>query len=675
MPLDSRFVATSDLESFFVDKDTGLPLAAGVITFYGDPLFTTLKPVYQLTLAGTDYQYAPLPNPCVLSGTGTFQDALGNNIVPYYFPYDGTPDTSTGVLELYFIRVQNSGGTQQFTRSAWPNVAQDTATVNEFVNYVPNGQFLAHNDIAANPYGSPAPIPAGRITQAITNIAQGGWEFEVPNPPTGTYDVTFTRFQPTVSLDVNAFPRYGVKIKCGAPGGDSFRKLRLKWNDVNQFNATNIGDAFKKLFKFFVNAESNDGGTYIVPIFVYKFYGTGSGTPDDQFQIGTMTISPTSFGGITINNIDFKTNSVPATTIGTVLNDDYIAIEFRFPTSTFEITITDVVLADNDISIAAYPETTNAQAMSQALAPSVPLGDGSNLYLPMIVTKSGVTYDDSIVGQIIGKPQLIAVKNELLMNGSVYRFKDYSPLGIPYSRLGNFLVTNTALPTVPMFGTGPDFLTVTSVVSPIFNILINIPAAPATVVAGTSGFIVVINIVNNSFTITVPGIPTTGQYFSFTTPSGLIYNVWYNVSNGGGSPAVPTGANIEVSLTGAETIATLISKTQIAINQYQFMVLNAAGYFWRGLGGVDPNAGTRTIPGIPGLAVGANLGSEQTDIFASHNHPGSFSPAGLGGNVLPFNFVLGHDAPGGQTAPVTVALQGGLETRPKNLALNWFIRY
>lgn len=87
MNLDSRYVVAPVLEQAFIDKKSGLPLANGIITFYQDKQRTVLKPIY--TLSGDpSHTYVALPNPLRLSAVGTMQDANGNNVLPYYFPYD-----------------------------------------------------------------------------------------------------------------------------------------------------------------------------------------------------------------------------------------------------------------------------------------------------------------------------------------------------------------------------------------------------------------------------------------------------------------------------------------------------------------------------------------------------------------------------------------------------------
>src|SRR5579871_4733347 len=121
--IDPRFICTSDLEALFRDNSTGLPLSGGILTFYSDVNRTVLKPIYQLTGTPGNYTYQPLPNPCVLSSAGTFQDAPGNNIVGFYYPFTGTPAENTGVQELYYITCLNSGFVPQFVRQGWPQQA------------------------------------------------------------------------------------------------------------------------------------------------------------------------------------------------------------------------------------------------------------------------------------------------------------------------------------------------------------------------------------------------------------------------------------------------------------------------------------------------------------------------------------------------------------------------
>lgn len=141
MALDAHYITDGPLEEAFLNKDTGLPLSGGFITFYRDSSRITPKPVYELTGAPPAYQYVPLSNPIELSSIGTVQNVGGDNVVIYYYPWldDGiTPD-------LYYIEVTDSNNVVQFTREAWPNGAvSDEINSNSTLpvqNQISNPQF------------------------------------------------------------------------------------------------------------------------------------------------------------------------------------------------------------------------------------------------------------------------------------------------------------------------------------------------------------------------------------------------------------------------------------------------------------------------------------------------------------------------------------------------------
>ena len=148
--LDARFISSLELESFFVSNQNGEANAGGVVTFYKDSgARTDPKLVYQLTqdLGTGIYSYVALPNPITLSGVGTFQDAAGNNIAVYYFPYD-----EFGNEELYYITVYDAFGNLQFTREAWPypfgSAASSPTGGSDVSNQLSNPQFAVVNFIS-----------------------------------------------------------------------------------------------------------------------------------------------------------------------------------------------------------------------------------------------------------------------------------------------------------------------------------------------------------------------------------------------------------------------------------------------------------------------------------------------------------------------------------------------
>lgn len=177
MPLDPRYITSVELESYFVDKSTGEPLAGGIVSFWRDTQRTVPKLVYEL-IDSPPYMmansYAPLPNPIILSQSGTFQDAAGNNIAVYYFPYD-----QFGNLDLYYITVTNQFGVEQFTREAWPFPATNESNITtnaNISNQLSNPQFVIMNTV----------LPSSIIT--IPNAAI----FHIPIAPDWVLNVTAT---------------------------------------------------------------------------------------------------------------------------------------------------------------------------------------------------------------------------------------------------------------------------------------------------------------------------------------------------------------------------------------------------------------------------------------------------------------------------------------------------
>lgn len=207
--LDSRFFCTSDLDTYYADQSSGLPLSGGIVTFYSDVNRTVLKPVYQLTGVPGNYTYAPLNNPCTLSSSGTFQDGMGNNIVPYYYPFTGTPEENTGIQELYYVTVISSGLVPQFVRQGWPQAAATNPTPEAEAgidNYIPNGQFLSHNNIVSITEPPVTQYSYGSQTVNAQAIAQGGWNFVYSNGTTATFNNSFSQIPSSGGWGMNSFP-------------------------------------------------------------------------------------------------------------------------------------------------------------------------------------------------------------------------------------------------------------------------------------------------------------------------------------------------------------------------------------------------------------------------------------------------------------------------------------
>lgn len=217
MTLDARYFVTSDLDTYFVDKDSGLPLAGGTLTFFRDVARSTPKLVYQLSGAPPNYTYTALPNPIVLSSVGTVQDAGGDNVVIYYFPFD-----DEGNLDLYFVDVRDSLGVQQLTREAWPNItAADNPMENDFPiqNQIANSQFT-------QVFINESPPTIYSVTGASNQVFAFApdWDFVI----SGTGTVTVQRILIAGNNAVPTSPPYTLDVSLSA--GITVCNLRQRFN-------------------------------------------------------------------------------------------------------------------------------------------------------------------------------------------------------------------------------------------------------------------------------------------------------------------------------------------------------------------------------------------------------------------------------------------------------------
>jgi hypothetical protein len=460
MAIDSRYIISPSLEMYFVDKDSGFPLSNGRVYFYEDNNRTQLKDVFKLTGSPPNYSFAALPNPCSISAVGTLEDEFGNNVIPYYFPYD-----QNGDLQLYHVVVESSMGVPQFTRDAWPPNAVDGSSgsqTDSTLNLIPNGQFVTHNNILANPVTGKL---EGTITSPITEVAPGGWTFERPVTSTSLDNVSFIRSSTYVD-DPTQNPRYSIRVVTnGGSPSDSFKDLRVKYTDVNKFSS----DTQK--YTVFFSARTFSGPDFQLNLNIVKNYGTG-GDPTDVFNVTTFNI--------TNAYEDFQFSFEFGSNLGKIIgpnNDDFVQLAFSMPTnSSLGFESTDFVLFIGEIQIDTFPPTSDKDFVNRSIAPDIPDYNAMDLGLPIVLTKSGLDYDRSAIGKIYASTLDYQEFGELLCDGAPYRSDDISIDGIPYRRLRNKLMTLN-FPgenyNMPPFGTGKDYVTASSISTDSFVISAN----------------------------------------------------------------------------------------------------------------------------------------------------------------------------------------------------------
>ena len=291
MSLDPRYFVTADLEEYFVDKDSGLPLAGGTISFYRDVARSTPKTVYQLSGFPPNYTYTALPNALTLSSVGTVQNSGGDNVVIYYYPYD-----DEGNLDLYYISVEDSNGVEQFTREAWPNItAEDNPTQNDFAisNQLSNSQFT---QVFINE-GQATIYTASSATNEVFAFAPN-WDFVI----SGTGTVTVQRIAIAGNDEVPTSPPYVLDV--ALTGGITACYLRQRFNTNSGLWASTADEPI--FLSGTLIATNEAAGTSGIQIFYVESTG---GLPvaivDASFDNGGYQV----LTGITTDPIPLSTNT------------------------------------------------------------------------------------------------------------------------------------------------------------------------------------------------------------------------------------------------------------------------------------------------------------------------------------------------------------------------------
>lgn len=220
MALNTKYVVGINLNDYFVDKDTGLPLAGGKIFFKKDNNRSVGKFVYMLTGSPPNYTYTALPNPITLSSVGTVAVSPTNstNVAVYFYPYD-----ENGNLDLYYVQVQDSAGNIQLERQAWPNISANANPLNqvsgESGNQISNSQFI--DILFEQEYGVTLPW-TGAISNEVFGIAPG-WDLIVS--ASGSGSIELNRLELAGSLNINTNPPYALDI---LPEGDTISSIKLR---------------------------------------------------------------------------------------------------------------------------------------------------------------------------------------------------------------------------------------------------------------------------------------------------------------------------------------------------------------------------------------------------------------------------------------------------------------
>lgn len=353
MALDERFIVASDLEQYFVDKDSGLPLSAGTLTFYRDSARNVLKEIYQLSGSAPNYTYTSMGSQITLSSVGTVQNSAGDNEVIYYYPYD-----SSGNLDLYFVVCENSNGIDQFTREAWPNVtAGNDPTTDQFqvLNQISNPQFT-------NVFINAGLTTTYTVSAAVNQVFSfaPNWDFVI----SGTGTVVIQRIAVTGNDNIPTSPPYLMDINVST--GITECLLRQRFSTNSGLWASTDNQAIYVAGTFM--ARSQTSGTAVVQMFYEE--STGS--------------APVVIIDAVVSNVSYETYSgssiqIPASNDTNSGSAGYVDIYISF-TANSEVRLSSIQVVptlQGDVDIVTYDlNTSNREEALQ--------GD---YYIPRLVQK------------------------------------------------------------------------------------------------------------------------------------------------------------------------------------------------------------------------------------------------------------------------------------------------
>lgn len=289
MALDPKYVAFENFDNSIFDKDTGEPLANGIVSFFEDLQRLVPKEVFRLSGVAPDYTYTSLGSVLRLSDIGTFIDGP-DQVIIYGYPYD-----EDGNIQRYYITIQSEGFVPQYTIEAAPaNLFDGTIPPDQIINgdnELNNSQFV---EVSFNP-GQPHTFTFSAAINQRVNLAPD-WELVV----SGTGSVTVERIALT-ELDTPTNPPYVIDIN-----SNSINNLALVQRFTNSPRL--IAEGF--VSGYFI-AASQDGLQHALQM----LYVPSGGSLDNQVIIDETIINDGSYNVLQGNlEITGTINPDPAST-------------------------------------------------------------------------------------------------------------------------------------------------------------------------------------------------------------------------------------------------------------------------------------------------------------------------------------------------------------------------
>ncbi len=321
-------IAAPMLQDYLVDKDTGMPLANGIVSLYSDVSRSFYKNWYYQTGSPGAYSWVPLDNPLHLSSVGTIQDPNGNDVIPFYYPFQENDENEP---EAYYVTVYSSDengepAVSQFTRENFPYVSSETnpdAIISTDRNYILNNIYW-RNVGSQNLTNVTDMVIAPSQHEGYTN-----GDIRFLKSVNGASDsIAFLPMTQTLENDIS--PEYYLNMQCTALQAGETQKciqypISLHVNTLQNVNASLV-----------FHAQNVSGNTNnFLNLYIYQFLGTGALSQPMPILIGGQQI--------TLNNnwqkfvIPFTFPSSANLSLGSG-GDDALFFQVQFPlSSVFQI--------------------------------------------------------------------------------------------------------------------------------------------------------------------------------------------------------------------------------------------------------------------------------------------------------------------------------------------------
>lgn len=314
-------VAAPMLQDYFVDKDTGKPLAGGIVSLYRDTARSFYKNWYYQTGTPGAYTWVALDNPMSLSSVGTIQDPNGNDVIPFFYPYseDNEQQKDAYYITVYSVDENGQEAHLQFTRENFPFLPSNlnpTASNPVWRNYILNNVYW-RNIGSLDAMTVLDQVIAPSQHEGYTN---GDIRF-IKNVAGGNDDIIFAPM--TTTLDNDITPETMLSFACtGVQVGETVKCIQypisLHVKTLNSVAGTII---------FHGQNVAGNTNNY-VDLYFYQFLGTGALSQPDPILIQRVVLN-NEFGRTLV---PFITPSTDGLVLGSG-GDDALFLRVQYPLS------------------------------------------------------------------------------------------------------------------------------------------------------------------------------------------------------------------------------------------------------------------------------------------------------------------------------------------------------